>query len=191
MFKKTRLLSALLPILLLQACVPVVIAGAAASGMMLNDRRDVQAIMSDKQIQQRILSKFTSDPLLHQRVHITIAVLNGTILVCGQAPTTELRDRALRIIQSVPHRRTYDQIQITKSTSVQTRAEDTLVTTKVKTAMLARNGLRSMQIKIITENKVVYLMGIVDPDQGDLAAQVARRVPGVEKVVKLFEYIKH
>lgn len=191
MFKKILLASALLPAFLIQACVPVIVAGAAAGGMVLNDRRDMGSILNDKQIQQRILSKFTNDPLLSHRAHITIAVLNGTVLACGQAPNAVLRERALSIIESVPHRRTYDQIQIAKPSSVQTRTEDTLITTKVKTAMLTRAGLRSMQVKIITENKVVYLMGIVTTEQGQLASQVARRVPGVEQVVKLFEYIKN
>ncbi len=193
MFKKALLsVFLILPLTLLQACAPLVIAGAAAgSGMMLNDRRHIRTILQDKQIQRQILSRFTSDPVISNSAHVTITVLNGVVLLSGQAPNIAVRDRALSIIQSIPHRKIYDQVTIGRSTSLQTRAEDTLITTKVKTAMFRRYALDSTQIKVTTENHVVYLMGIVEPEQGHLAAQVARRVPGVKKVTKLFEYIQN
>lgn len=180
----------LLSTVLLQACVPIIVAGAAAGGttMVLNDQRDIQTIISDKQIQQKILGRFATDPILKRKTHIVIAVLNGNVLASGQAPNETLRNRALKIIQSIPNRRIYDQIEITNATDLQTRAQDALITSKVKTTLFAREGLNAMKIKIVTENKIVYLMGIVSKKQGHLSTEVVRKIPNVKKVVKLFEY---
>ena len=69
------------------------------------------------------------------------------------------------------------------------RANDSWITTKVKAVLAAASGLNSSTLKVVTENKVVYLMGLTTRSQGKLAAEEARTVAGVEKVVKLFEYL--
>ena len=66
-------------------------------------------------------------------------------------------------------------------------ASDTWITTKVKAMMLKRKELQSADIKVITDNGVVYLMGNVSTEQGALAADTARRVQGVVKVVEAFQ----
>ena len=43
----------------------------------------------------------------------------------------------------------------------------------------------------MTEDAVVFLMGLVSPEEGDAAAEQVRYVPGVQRVVKLFEYRGH
>ena len=68
------------------------------------------------------------------------------------------------------------------------RNNDAWLTTKTKTAMLAAKGLHSAQIKVVTENSVVYLMGLVNHQQANLATSVARRVSGVRKVIRVFQY---
>jgi osmotically-inducible protein OsmY len=68
------------------------------------------------------------------------------------------------------------------------RSKDTWITTKVKANMLAEKNLNSGQIKVVTEDGAVYLMGIVTKHQSRVASDVARRVTGVKRVVTLFEY---
>jgi len=117
---------------------------------------------------------------------------NGIVLLVGQAPTPALHRRAYRITRSVRHvRRIFNQITLEHPTPPTTRTNDTWITTKVKAALLGKKGLHSTQIKVVTENGTVFLMGLTSMQQAKLAANTTRRVHGVIKVVKLFEYTLH
>ena len=91
----------------------------------------------------------------------------------------------------VPHvRRVYNEIQVGNNISFWQKSKDSGITTLVKSVLLATKGLRSSQIKVLTEDSVVYLMGIVTPLQSKLAADSASTVSGVNKVVKVFELVR-
>ena len=115
---------------------------------------------------------------------------NQTVLLIGQTPTASLRVLAEKIVQNTPSvRRVYDEISVGYPLSLSTRAKDTLVTGQVRSYMLNKKGLESGSIRIVTEGGVVYLMGIATHEQANLAVDVARQVKGVQKVVKIFQYI--
>ena len=105
--------------------------------------------------------------------------------------TLSIRD-SLGLMESLhsetDRQKVYNQIIISGVTTDLGRTDDAWITSKVKSAMLDQDGLRSSQIKVITSNGVVYLMGWVTHSQADLATNVARRVEGVQKVVKVFQY---
>ena len=82
----------------------------------------------------------------------------------------------------------YDGITLAKPSSLGSRSSDGLLTTKVKTQLLRIKGFDPTRVKVVTERGVVYLMGFLNRDEGNAVAAVARRVGGVQKVVKLFEY---
>ena len=72
--------------------------------------------------------------------------------------------------------------------SISDRANDTYITSKVKTNLIAEKDFPASAIKVVTEASTVYLMGIVTQKEANLAAEIARNVDGVKKVVKVFEY---
>jgi len=92
----------------------------------------------------------------------------------------------VRSVPKVSH--VYDEIAIAAPSSLMSRSSDTVITSKVKTRMLASDKVEGLNIKVVTENGVVYLMGLVKHQQGDAATEIARTTGGVQKVVKLFEY---
>ena len=188
--KKLLLLIVILPCV--SACVPVaVVAGAAAGGAVVYNNRSMETMLHDRNITYKAQLKINTDPQLKNKTHISVATLNGTVLLVGQAPTEKLRARALNLVKTVAGiKRIYNQITIEAPTSALTRSSDSWITTKVKTAMLAERGLKSTQIKVVTENGTVYLMGLITPNQGNLAAKAARRVDGVQRVIKVFEYLR-
>ncbi len=186
-----KLLSIILLSCFLSACLlPVVfVAGAGIGGSIVYDKRNMKTMVQDRDMATAALHKIQDDPDLSEHAHISIATFNHIILLAGQAPTEELRQRAFDLVNSVPNvKRIYNEVTVEPPTSTMIRTNDSWITTKVKSAMLAEKGLRSSQIKVVTENSVVYLMGIVTRKQSDLAAQAASRVSGVKKVVKIFEY---
>jgi osmotically-inducible protein OsmY len=174
----------------LSACVPAaLVVGATAGGAIVYDNRSIKTMAKDKESELQADLKLRQDSQL-KTAHIDATTFNQIMLLVGQAPTAEISQRAYDVVSRIPNiKRIYNEITIGQPTSLARRSQDTWITTKVKTKMLAEKGLHSTQIKVVTENGVVYLMGLVTRSQGNLAAEVASRISGVQKVVKLFEYL--
>ena len=174
--------------LFLCGCAAVVFVGTAG-GMAVYDRRSVAMIERDARIFYLINSAISGERRL-ARSHIVIISFNQVVLLAGQVQSASLRDLAESIAQKTANvRRVYDEIAVASSPSIATIAKDTLISTKARQQMLAKKGLASGSIHIITENAVLYLMGSVSHEQADLAVGVARAINGVRQVVTLFQYI--
>jgi len=176
----------------LTACAPVaLLAGASIGGAVLYDKRGFKTILRDQTISQQIREHLDDDRVLRKRAHIAVTTFNRVVLLTGQAPTPELRQRVLKVTRHVRYiRRIFNQITLESPTPPITRTNDMWITAKVKTALLAKKGLYSTQIKVVTENGTVYLLGLTSKQQARLATETTRRVGGVLKVVKLFEYTR-
>ena len=185
-----RFVALLMCSLMLSGCFGF-IAGAAVAGVsIINDRRDTKIILQDKDISHQAYLAVESVPALAKRCHIVFNSYNRILLVTGQAPTAALKSRAIDAIAQVPHvKRIYNEIEIEAPTSAIARSNDVWLTTKVRTELLLSKNIHSGQISILTENGKVYLMGLVTPKEGEAAVQIVRKIPGIRRVVKLFEYL--
>ncbi len=189
-----RLIILLAMLFPLTGCVPAVIVagtavGATIGGAIIYDKRSLKTQMHDRDASQTAQNLINHDRKLRDRSHISVATYNHIGLMVGQAQTPALRKRAFQLVSKIKYfRRIYNEVTIAGSTSEVQRANDDLMTGKVKAALLTAKGVHSNQIKVVTENSVVYLMGIVSKKQAKIAANVARRVSGVRKVVMVFQY---
>jgi len=173
----------------LSACIPVAFVAGGAGTALAGDKRGMKTMMQDRDMANVALKRISADPELKKQTHIAIAGYNHVLLMAGQAPTEELRSRAYNLISTVPNvKRIYNEVTIEPGLSATTIANDTWITTKVKSAILAEKGVSSDSIKVVTENGVVYLMGLVTPGQANAVANASSRISGVKKVVKIFEY---
>lgn len=177
----------------LSACIPAAfVAGATAGGVVISDRRSIKTIVSDKKITCQALMRLNSDSRLKEKSHLAVTTFNGVVLLVGEAQTPELKCCAYELVKAVPEiRRINNEISVGESLSTKECSNDAWITTKVKTALLRERGLRSTQIKVLTEDSIVYLLGLVTHSQADIAVEVARTVKGVRKVVTLFEYVSN
>ncbi|WP_299591270.1 BON domain-containing protein [uncultured Microbulbifer sp.] len=122
--------------------------------------------------------------------NIDVVSFNGVVLLTGQVSSNDLRNLAGGTAQQVHSvRQVYNEIQVRGTTSVLARTSDTWLTTKVKSALLTDKEIDSGRIKVVTENGVVYLMGLLTRQEAENAAEKTRTVGGVQKVVKAVEYI--
>jgi osmotically-inducible protein OsmY len=188
---KTTLLLFLGTPLLLTSCIPAAfVGGAAATGVVAGDTRSVDTIASDHDINYKIEAQFVRDPVLKAKYNnISSTTFNHVVLLTGQVRDEDAKNQAEEIARKTPSvKKVYNQIEVSHRESALSESNDSWITTKVKTAMVGEKGLKSSQLKVITENGTVYLMGITTKEQGDLAAQATSKVQGVNKVVKLFEY---
>ena len=83
----------------------------------------------------------------------------------------------------------FNEMVVGLSSTLSERSSDALISGKVKASLVDAHDLISNAFKVVTERKVVYLMGRVTEREASRATDIARGVDGVKKVVRLFEII--
>lgn len=187
--KKLQALLILVSFFSLQGCFVAGAAAGAAAIAVVYDHRNISNILHDTDIANKIADRISKVPALRNNSHVEVTVFNRVVLLTGETPNQALKQQAEDIAKSVSEvTRVYNQLSIQGPTSSLIRTSDSWITTKIKTEMLATEDLKSGSIKVVTENGVVYLMGMVKHEQAEIAVDIARQVSGVQKVVKIFQY---
>ena len=171
----------------LTACLPLVMGGAVVTGIVATDRRTTGSVIEDEGIELRSASRIRDN--LGERAHVNVTSFNLTVLVTGEVPSeqtkTEVAD-AIRAIASVKN--VVNELVIGGNTAYTARANDTLITTNVKTRFINNGKFSINHVKVVTESGTAFLMGIVTREEAEAATELARNTGGVSRVVKVFEY---
>lgn len=172
----------------LHGCFPAVVAGGGAAVLMAEDRRSSGTYIDDQNIEfkasRRIAEKYDD------KVHLDVTSFNRFVLLVGEAPDQATKDDIGVLALGVENvRNVQNEIVIGANTSSGTRANDAYITSKVKARFVSGNKFQANHVKVVTENGVVYLMGLVKHKEGDDAADIASSTGGVQRVVKVLEYI--
>lgn len=176
---------------LLQGCAGTGLTTGGTTGSVSQsaDRRGAGIIEQDKEIELSIGKQIFEHPRLKQRVHININSFNGSVLLTGEAPDAERRSLMAEIARRVPGvSRVYNEVVIGTESTLGQRTRDGLITTNILGRITVEKDLHPNHIKVVTEARTVYLMGIVTRREADVATHLARKVDDVEQVVRLFEY---
>ncbi len=174
---------------LAQGCAPVIVAGGATAAVAATDRRSVGTQLDDENIELTARRRLNDDNRLGDDVHVNITCFNGVMLLTGEATTAEQRDIVLSLVGRLPGREARRQRDRHRRThGLRHPHQRQLDHRPVKTKLLADENIPGRRVKVITENGTVYLMGLVTQKEGELAAEAARTVGGIRRVVKLFEY---
>jgi len=173
----------------------VATSGAEVSGLsFLHDRRSSETLIRDERIEINAEIALDSKTELRSQCHFNVTAYNSIVLVTGEAPSEQLRDKIISIVRQIPDvKLVHNQLTIAQPTSFSSRSQDTLITTKVKSALSQiKNlpGFDATRIKVVTEQSVVYLMGLVHRNEANVATEVTRREDRVKQVVKIFEFIE-
>lgn len=174
--------------LTLQGCFTLAVGGAVVGTMAATDRRTLGAQTEDKAIAVKagiMISKIVGD-----YGHVNIASFNRKVLLTGEVRDEEMKAKVARDVGTIEGvESVINELAILGPSSFTARSNDTLITGKVKASFVDEKHLVVNSIKVVTERSIVYLMGRVTENEGILAAQIASGVSGVQKVVKVFEYI--
>jgi osmotically-inducible protein OsmY len=131
-----------------------------------------------------------ASPDLDQGSHIVVTSYNGVVLLAGQTPRADLKAMAEQAAASVQRvKKVENELQVIQPSSLLARSNDAVLTTKIKTQMFTDNAIPGSRIKVVTENGIVYLLGLVTQQEAARATNLVQGVSGVQKIVKLFEYI--
>ncbi len=173
-------------------CVPLtalsVGAGAGTGAIVSEDRRTSGMFIEDESIELKSARRINQQ--LGDNVHINVTSFNRIVLLTGTAPNEAMKKEAEVLVMSVDNvRNIVNEVKIAEKQSLASRSNDTLITSKVKTRFIGVRGFQINHVKIVTENKIVYLMGMVKREEAESAAEIASSTVGVEKVVRVFEYL--
>ncbi|MDN2673347.1 MULTISPECIES: BON domain-containing protein [unclassified Janthinobacterium] len=172
----------------LTGCIELMVGGAVMGGVAAADRRTLGAQTEDKSIALKGESRIPS--IVGDVGHVNVTSFNRRVLLTGEVRDEAMKnavEREVRNIEGVES--VANELIIAGPASYTSRSNDALITTKVKASLVDMKTISAASFKVVTENATVFLMGRVTQREGTVAADVARGVGGVQKVVKLFDYI--
>ncbi len=186
----------LICVLMLTACGSIGQGLAEITGLsFLHDRRDSAAITLDEKIEDSAIIELHGLDEIKGKSHFNITSYNGKVLIAGEAETEDIREIIIanvRIISGV--KLVHNEMALGPVSTLGARSEDSMLTIKVKDALSQikdKPGFDATRVKVVTENKVVYLMGLVHKEEGEAAAKAVQNVAKVKKIVTVFEYIDY
>ena len=170
----------------LSACAPLVLGVAAVGTMVAVDRRTSGAQLEDEGIELRAASR------LREGVagHVNVTSYNRQVLLTGEVQREQDKQAAEQLVSRVENvKAIVNELAVMGTSSFTQRSADTLTTGKVKASLVDDKELSASAFRVVTERGTTYLMGRVTQREADRATQVARTVPGVQRVVRVFEII--
>ena len=178
--------------ILLSGCTQVIV---ATSGNRVADqnhgKRTLGAFIEDQSIKNKALINIKNLAPGLNKSHLQITSYNGTVLIAGQTDSKKSKARAKDIIQKIRHvERVYNALEVSGPSSSLVRLNDSWLTCKIKLALIFDAKTPSRRTKIVTENSSIYLMGLLSHKEEDLIINRIRNIRGVQKIVKLTEYIE-
>ena len=186
--RPATLAAALLAASLLGGCAAVVGGAAVGAAMAATDRRTTGAQVEDESIELKAASR--ASQVAADRGHVNVTSYNRTVLITGEVARPEDRAAVEKQVAAIEHvRAIVNELAVMAPSSMTVRSNDTYLTGLVKAAFVDAKDLQANSIKVVTERSTVYLMGRVTEREANRAAEVARGIGGVAKVVKVFEVI--
>ena len=177
---------------LLSGCATVISATTGDDGLEENrGRRTFGAMVDDGSIETTVKVNLNAADDGLKDAHISVVSFNGVVLLVGQVPSQDLKNMATRVATSSSTRikTVHNELEVAGATTFLSRSNDAWLSTKLKTLMLADPSVSGLRTKVVTENGVVYLMGLVTQEEADRTVELVSNTQGVTKVVRAFEYI--
>lgn len=172
----------------LAGCAPLVVGGAMVGGVLVaTDRRTTGAQLEDQGIEVKARGRVRELATLG---NVNVTSYNRIVLLTGEVPDADARRRVEAAVAGVENvRSVVDELAVAGASSLTSRSNDALLTTKVKASLVDARDLHANAFKVVTERATVYLMGRVTEREAARGAEVASTVPGVQKVVRVFEIL--
>lgn len=189
---KKRQSFAVFSLIIFSSCSTILVNTTNRDGIQEDPtRRTSGTILEDKSIETKISVNLKAEDIAFRDARLNVTSHNGVVLVVGQIESENLKLKATDIIlkASAKIKRIHNEIEIGTKTGLISQGNDTWIATKVRASLLADDEVPSDQVKVVVENGTVYLMGIISEEEGDNAANLARNISGVIRVMKVFDYI--
>ncbi len=188
---RIQVLLVLLLLPFFSGCALLVAAGVATVGTgvaVSQDRRTGGMLVEDQNIESKSNQRISEK--MGDNAHVNVTSFNRNVLLTGEVSSESVRKEIEQAVKGVEHvRNVVNEIAVAPVSSFTSRSNDALITSKVKGRFMDGGKFQINHVKVITEDSVVYLLGIVNADEAGSAVDIARSTNGVRKVVKVFEYM--
>ena len=185
----TLVVSAVVAVGSLGGCVALALGGAAVgTALVVTDRRTAGVQLEDQNIELKSLTRIRE--AIADRGHVNTVSFNRMVLITGEVASEADRvavEQAIARIENV--RSTVNDLAVMGASSLTARSADTILTSKVKATYVDAKDVQSGAIKVVTERGTVYLLGRVTEREAARAAELARSISGVQKVVRVFDIL--
>lgn len=174
----------------LQGCITTaVVGGAAVAGKVATDPRSAGRQLDDETLEEKVAYNLNKDAQLKEESRVNVVAYNGQVVLIGQVPNEMAKEQAGSIAAGVEGvSRVINEIRVGSKIGVGQIGKDSWITTKVKSQLLGNASVKATEVKVITENGEVFLIGNLSNEQANAAAEVARHTNGVVRVVKVIQY---
>ncbi|MBK52464.1 MAG: phospholipid-binding protein [Gammaproteobacteria bacterium] len=176
----------------MSSCTAILTEATGDQGIQENPtERTTGAIIEDEIIETKVAVNMRSQEPTFKKSNFNVISHNGVVLLVGQVESDFLRAQATEIASQASSKikRIHNELEVSGNAGFLSWSNDAWISTKIRTLMLTDDDVPSSQVKVVSKNGAVYLMGLVTQAEGDSAANLARNVSGVTKVVKVFEYV--
>jgi osmotically-inducible protein OsmY len=175
---------------LLAGCAPIIVGTAVVAGaVVVTDRRTSGAQLDDEVIEGKASGRI-GEALPGDNVRVNTTSYNRMVLLTGEVPTEADKTTVEQVVARIDNVvSVVNELTIGPPNSFNEKTKAAYITTKVKASLVDAKDLFANQIKVVTHRGVVYLMGRVTEREATRAAEIARGVSGVVKVVKVFEIL--
>jgi osmotically-inducible protein OsmY len=165
------------------------LSGCATTGIEDPGSRSPPKVWEDQMLEYDAEKEIKASDPRFESAHLVIVSFNGLVLLVGEVESEELKTKAGEVMNTFKAARSvHNELAVSGPISMVARRQESWLTTKVKTKLVAHGAIDSSRINVTTENSVVYLLGIVQRQQAEYAVEVTQTVDGVTKIVKVFEY---
>jgi len=172
----------------LQGCFLALAGAAGGTALVATDRRTVGSQTEDREIQVKALADLGKQ--LPDSAHVNVAVFNQRVLLTGEVPDEASKQKAETIVRAVTNVESIvNELAVQSASSFSSRANDSYLEGRVKAELIAYKDISANNFKVVSERGTVYLMGLVTPQEGNIAADATSKVMGVAQVVKCYQYI--
>ena len=172
----------------LGGCALLVVGGAVGTAFVVSDRRTSGVLLDDQAIELKAANRIRE--AVGERGHVNVTSYNRTVLLTGEVASEADRNAIEQTVSRIENlRSTLNELAVMGSSSVTARSNDAILTSKVKASYLDAKDVQANAIKVVTERGSVFLMGRLTEREATRAAELARGVSGVQKVVRVFEIL--
>ena len=172
----------------LQGCFPVAAVGVGTGALMAADRRTTGTYIEDEGIEDKAIQQISAK--YHDTVHINVTSFNRHALLTGEVLNEDAKTDIAKIVASLPNvKAVSNELAVSGLSGIASRSSDSVITGDVKLRFLNNKIFQADHVKVITENGTVFLMGLVYHKEAEAATEIASTTSGVQRVVKMFEYL--
>ncbi|BBE88426.1 TPA: division/outer membrane stress-associated lipid-binding lipoprotein [Haemophilus influenzae] len=174
----------------LQGCVAAVIGGGAVAAKVATDPRTTGTQIDDETLEFKVENAVEKDAQIKAEGRVNVVSYNGRVLLIGQVPNSDVKDTATALAKGVEGvNEVYNELTVSPKISFAQISKDSWLTTQVKSKMFVDGRVKATDVKVISENGEVFLLGNVTQSQANAAADIASKISGVKKVIKVFKYL--